>query len=675
MRIMRVDRCAGVVGNKGVARFLLIFAACGTGEPVVEGMTATEQSVLCETCDPEPPLLACSTACTAQADCEAPCKLGGVETSCGDYGVCAGACSVVCGSTTPCSTACYLAGGITTCGSSGSSGTRCESCSVCGAYGTSKVCEYQCLSGGGLTSCNTCQTNSEPTNTVGATAPGSPVYFANGSFSLSATNSAQQNYAEYSLGTYEAGTEVVAGTCGYGPIAYNPNTANRDTYLRLGYYDPGWVSLDANDNSCGSYGSRVSAVIPKAAQIFARAGCYGSASCIGTLNYHTYAGVANPQPANVVAIVNAIRTDGFPLAATEDPTTTTSLDYFVDGSGPDNYHFQAIQRLNKYHGALYDFVVSGSVSGGASNLFFLSLGTKSSILPWQAYGPMAPYNPPSSTDKIREGVWAGNTTSMNHPGGMQTLGRYLYIPVEQVGNPTGTGEVYRLDTTMNPHTSMPMIFSRSNGAAALGVTYLPESVSIAGYRKTLLMMVSGNGSNKTDLYMKQPYRAAAALHPTAGSWGQIGCFQRDSGGTSACPTVQRGAVASLNGDISMSGTDGYQNINLFTQQDGTIFLAGFVYNAATAGCYNHVDLWKVVWPGSPMEGQWGSPTTCAANAGVKLCLVKMVSKCFYQYDITNTMFTRGAGMYVTPDGAAMYQYATDDNPINDNYLKFNEFSY
>jgi hypothetical protein len=102
-------------------------------------------------------------------------------------------------------------------------------------------------------------------------------------YSVTNTNSANQNYASWSIGIKWG---VTVGTCGTAGA-----TNSGDTYLRL--FDQHGVQVTWNDDSCGTggVGSNISwdtLGCPLGCTYTVHAGCFSSASCSGTVTFQSY---------------------------------------------------------------------------------------------------------------------------------------------------------------------------------------------------------------------------------------------------------------------------------------------------------------------------------------------------------------------------------------------------
>ncbi|RKH89847.1 hypothetical protein D7Y21_09040 [Corallococcus sp. AB045] len=107
-------------------------------------------------------------------------------------------------------------------------------------------------------------------------------------YSAANTNSAQTNTLNQSI-PLAAGQTLTLGTCGVIGASFNG-----DTYLRL--YGPTGLQVAFNDDACGGSGSSFTYTVPSGGggTYQLRAGCYGAASCSGTVAWSLIGGSTPP---------------------------------------------------------------------------------------------------------------------------------------------------------------------------------------------------------------------------------------------------------------------------------------------------------------------------------------------------------------------------------------------
>ncbi|CAN5708492.1 hypothetical protein BH09MYX1_BH09MYX1_02010 [soil metagenome] len=306
------------------------------------------------------------------------------------------------------------------------------------------------------------------------------------------------------------------------------------------------------------------------------------------------------------------------------------------------YHLQGVQKL--YNTSVADFAFTAAVDtsdNATADLFFMKFS------PGQ-------FN-------VTGGRWAASDLHLNHPGGIQALGKTLVVPSEAVYEGGGRGEVVAIDTSL-PSFPKTTLFNRTtNGAGTVGVTYLPNLPAIPpAFRGKGLMLVSGAASKAFDVYTKAPSSDGRMMigDVSQTQWLQVGCYSRDGDGTPQCPTIPKYTYLS-DGDVS---TDSYQSTQLVTQPDGALFLLQYVSDDGD----NRMDLWRVQWPGAG----------CAPVAPAPFCLIKASHRQVNVQNISSLAFNMGSGVYIDARANTLTSYATDKVRLGSQpgaYVKFNSF--
>jgi hypothetical protein len=348
-----------------------------------------------------------------------------------------------------------------------------------------------------------------------------------------------------------------------------------------------------------------------------------------------------PTLTDVRAVFNASNVVGS-MFSTDDPLDLVrgTEDTFFNGNL--TYHLQGIQKL--YNTSVADFAFTASVDTSTNawaDLFFMKFS--------------------AGALHVTSARWAASDLHLNHPGGIQALGKTLIVPSEAVGEGGGRGEVVAIDTSLPSFPKTTLFQRATNGAASVGVAYLANISAIpSGFRGKGVMLVAGAESKTFDVYTKAPNADGRMMIGDVSQtpWVQVGCYSRDGSGTPQCPTVPKSTYLA-SGDIS---TDEYQSTQLVTQPDGPLFLIQY----SSRGGNNSMDLWRVQWPGPG----------CAPIAPAPFCLIKAGSRAVSVSNISTMAFDLGSGAYIDTRNNVLRNFTTDQVRLGSQpgaYVKFNSF--
>lgn len=399
-------------------------------------------------------------------------------------------------------------------------------------------------------------------------------------------NGGEWGRASWSLGAYHGGNTVRVGTCGLSQAAHDGPTS-----LRLVDALSGELLAADSDASCGANGAMIVYTLSRARSLKVQAACQGPVMpgfwvCNGTVAYG-------------IRLDSHAQWDGgwsFPNSAAQSFSNSGVIpsDYDPDIFG-ERPHFQGVQRLRSSSGALTnDYVLSGDHEAS------LSIFDADHALHHQ---------PLFSSSFPGEGH-----TSLTHLGGMQSIGKYLFAPVEGepcVGRPS---EVLVFDMTAPASPVFKYRIPRAAGsgndcASAVGVTKLAGGFGKLG--GGFLMAVAGHDSRLLDFYVK---------YPNPDGWANIQ--------SSSWSKVETGF------EPPVSDWPAYQNINLFIGNTKWIYLVG----THRTGEY------------TPWPSDWADlyRFTLSDDTPPQVQGFEKVDN--YEFDGSGSNFSGAAGLYLNNDG-------------------------
>ncbi len=247
---------------------------------------------------------------------------------------------------------------------------------------------------------------------------------------------------------------------------------------------------------------------------------------------------------DVVSAVNGLRDHGdvlgfFPLG---DPVTLSN-------------HWQGVQRL-PFGGGRY---VAISQSGPTKAFSVVEMGSRDGggsrfrsnrLAPNQSY----PATPPPSSDRVITDVWLPSSLPYTHQGGMQAVGYVLAVPLEDstVG---GAARVIFYDMA-NP--AQPVLLPTSR----IAMTEDAGTASVARLADGRFLLIIGRAdANNLEVYLSTTADLRASMN--------------------AFTPVDTWNEAELRTAIGSREFANYQNLNLVTQCDGSLFLVGTHLNSVT----------------------------------------------------------------------------------------------
>lgn len=493
-------------------------------------------------------------------------------------------------------------------------------------------------------------------------------YVTVGSYTASATANATTNTTSFHLGTIAAGRTLKIGTCGVSGSGFFG-----DTYLRL-YHDVGgaWIEVEADDQACGGNGSLIVYTVPFDSALQVRGGCFSSTSCQGAIAYEMQFD-AHPQPQDLVTAIagSSFDTTGT-LMGIDDPNGM-----LAGVSSPNTYHFEGFARFGDRTN--WDFAISAAVSSGSNTLWFGKFGSDPNVTASTRFGANSPPPNINVNDRVHVGLQIGNVSTLNHGGGVQAIGDYLFAAAEAVGAGGGTGQVERILANLPTPLEQGVPLSRSsNGAAWVAITKLGKGTNTpSALRRGYFIMVGGQDTEENSMFAILPN--ADGWANIEGAWTARGCWKRSSGGGASCPSIVK--QSAIGGDVSM---DDYQNVNLITQSDGTVYMVAY-----SDGANAWVDVWQIYW-GTP-SGLTQTLPNGASCTNSHVCMVKVAKRqmTLSSGNITPESFDKGVGGYVVAGSPwisgddQFFVYSTDNDVCNGSscndggpnhfYTKINEF--
>ncbi len=247
---------------------------------------------------------------------------------------------------------------------------------------------------------------------------------------------------------------------------------------------------------------------------------------------------------NVASAVHGLRDHGdvlgfFPLG---DPVSLSN-------------HWQGIQRLAL--GDARSLVISQS---GLTKAFsVVEMGSRDAggarfrsnrLAPNQSY----PATPPPSSDRTIADVWLPSSLSYTHQGGLQAVGRFLAVPLEQ--STTGANARVVFYDVGNP--AQPVLLATSQA----GMTQEAGTASLAKLADGRFLLIIGRAdANNLEFYLS----SATDLRLDGNTFQLV-------------DTWNESELHSTFGDTEFAN---YQNLNLVSQCDGALFLVGTHLDSTT----------------------------------------------------------------------------------------------
>ena len=248
-------------------------------------------------------------------------------------------------------------------------------------------------------------------------------------------------------------------------------------------------------------------------------------------------------------------------------------------------------------------------------------------------------------------------TVFNHPGGLQTLGRYLLVPLEMVGDSSAKARVYLYDS-LGTHDLWNC--NQATGAGCLRKVWgfvvdgtgagTVSAARLADGR--YLMITTQRNITKFEVHVSQ--RGKALTDPTLfGTWGSYEALW-----------VSRGIA---------SGEDwrDYQNLNLLTGCNGQLYLLGS--HKADGGLFfsseDWIDLYELHLVPDGKTNDDGDPTLSVSLNKV----AKRHVYCSTLGDKTQCNLQAAGGAWIDPQGRLFFYSVEYDNDGPDGTVKMMEF--
>lgn len=304
-------------------------------------------------------------------------------------------------------------------------------------------------------------------------------------------------------------------------------------------------------------------------------------------------------------------------------------------------HFQGVARLAS---GPY-LAMSGS---NASELFVAELASRSPSSTGRWGANRSGSGSPPTIDRVIAALdVAGDSgfPTYDHAGGLQAFGNYVVVGLEPLGATRSTlsSAVAFVDVSSPaaPFVARALDRAGQGTAGAVGITLMNDG--------RWLMAVGEYDSEKIDFYVSSVGNLATA------TWWLIDPWHRDTQGTLCAVTGQR-----IDGDHYGA----YQNLHLFTQQDGRIYLVG---SHRDSDGDDFADLYEVSFSESVLPCNSSPPP-----GGSRVRLTKLAKKHLICTDTCN--FDAGGGMYLDQSAQALIFYGTEMNYSSSRgYLRLNEF--
>ena len=518
------------------------------------------------------------------------------------------------------------------------------------------------------------------------------------------------------LANVQAGTSVRIGTCDMSDASYQgPNQ------LRLWNLTTNTEITDVIRTKCGnfdrdSFGIQLNYTVPYDMSIEVRAGCAGMWSCSGAVVLYTYLD-ATPRLANVKQAFTRIRSGSPTLSESFDADERVQGLYFSGGPAGGKYHIQGIARSynRRYHDIVWSTSIKKEETPVFETVFFTKLATKVAIGRSQRFGSNLPL---TIWDRIEYGSHAGvydgsddvpDDRHLDHSGGMQSIGNYVFMPSEFVSLPctksawdpscpdwgdhnipsTGqTSQVVGYDLSQAQPQPRLLIERAQMGSGWVAVGKLPRTTNVppmlgGGYliavpeqnRISLYAIAADGCSGFASLANVIPYRGGGVVVPdrtcllggghspdTIGDARPVelvGCVKRGDADPDCPELVTMWADGSRWQSFppalfQFPDQEDVQSANFVTQTDGTLYLLAFVgYATGHIGANSHVQLWRVVFgtPSGIAAARSALPdgTTCSQF----VCLVREGTeaaedsdKGMAPTDINGNMFRYGGSGYI-----------------------------
>ena len=323
------------------------------------------------------------------------------------------------------------------------------------------------------------------------------------------------------------------------------------------------------------------------------------------------------------------------------------------------FHWQGVQRLPIGGGRL--LAVSGSTRASeGGHVAIVQLGSRSRTGGRLRSNRLSTRTQdwdvrPDENDVIIQDLRVN--TVFNHPGGLQTLGRYLLVPLEMVGDSSSKARVYLYDSL---GARDPWNCNQATGAGCLRrvwgfVVDGTGAGTVSAARLTdgrYLMITTQRNITKFEVHVSQ--RGKALTDPTLfGTWGSYEALW-----------VSRGIA---------TGEDwrDYQNLNLLTGCNGQLYLLASY--KSDGGLFfssdDTIDLYELHLVPDGKTNADGDPT-------LSVSLNKVASRhlfCSTLGDETQCNLHAAGGAWIDPQGRLFFYSVEHDNDGPSGSVKMMEF--
>jgi hypothetical protein len=447
------------------------------------------------------------------------------------------------------------------------------------------------------------------------------------------------------LGTLPAGTTVVGGACS----DMTGSSSSGQTWAQVVRInaDNSLTVLAGAQTNCGTGGSRVTHTAAKTTRTGLRIGCVTGSICSFTPAYLTRFD-SNGRVDDVLAAFNAIR---------DKRPDTNKSGFWKHGTLPrtTDFHNQGMTRLRVGEGQYANWLAMSR--NNDAEVVLVGFGSRDSAL-GAALGPNLVWGYPDSRDYVYTSVKLGTQYGCqvgalwcvgSHAGGIQSSGKYLFVPVESEDGDgkygyAGESDVFALDVTQpwNAPASIKILDRKIGGATAVGVTKAPVASGGEGF----VMVVGDKNSAKLDFYVNRPDRHGFADILAGGNYALDYRWASNTVQTSWGVNNYADATDMSNGDRTWGS---YQSLTLVTQTSGDVFLVAT--HAAVLWGWDWADVYRVT---SPLFGAG------IATCGKSVCLTKVAARTFSCKNGNEyCSFLGAAGTYINPDANTLSIYSDE----------------
>ena len=321
----------------------------------------------------------------------------------------------------------------------------------------------------------------------------------------------------------------------------------------------------------------------------------------------------------------------------------------------EKYHWQGVQRLPIGRGRVFAVSSSTPASKGG-HLAIVRFGSRTTVSGRLRSNRLSTTTQdwnvtPAANDIIVQDLLVN--TVFNHPGGLQTLGRYLLVPLEMTADSSDKARVYLYDSL---GARDPWSCNQATGAGCLRKVWgfvvagtgagTVSAAQLADGR--YLMITTQKGIEKFEVHVSR--RGKALTDSTLfGSWGSYEALWDSSG---------------------QEWTD-YQNLNLLTGCDGQLYL--LASHQDDGGLFGSDEDWIDLFE---LHLVPDGGTNADGDATLSVSLNKVAKRHVYCGTLgakTQCNLDAGGGAWVDPQGRLFFYAAEHDNDGPNNTVKMMEF--